>query len=208
MNDAILTIVEGQGEVLAVPVLLRRILFEFEVYDVHLPRPFRVHRNRIARPGEIEKAARQAVADRGRSGDFRVSAVLVVLDADEDCPARLASDLLERCKFVFPDLPFSVVLAKREFEAWFLGAKESLRGKRGIRMDATTPKNPESIRGAKERLTANMDGNRYVPTDDQPAFAEVFDLRLASERCASFRKLLRDVQGLLGELGRSVEFFC
>lgn len=207
MKDAIVTIVEGQGEVLAVPVLLRRILYEFKVYDVQLPRPFRVHRNRMPRPGEMEKAVRQAVADRGRRGDFRVSAVLVVLDADEDCAARLAPELLRRCKSVLPGLPVSVVLAEIEFEAWFLGAKESLRGKRGIRMGAASPKNPESIRGAKERLTANMDGNRYVPTLDQPAFAEVFDLRLALERCASFRKLLRDVQGLLGEMGRAAETF-
>jgi len=204
MKDALVTIVEGQGEVLAVPILLRRIFHECQAYDVQLPRPFRVHRNRIARTGEMEKAVRQAVADRGRSDTFRIAAVLVILDADEDCPARLAPELLRRCQSVLPDLPVSVVLAQREFEAWFLGAKESLRGKRGIRLDAATPENPESIRGAKERLTANMEGKRYLPTDDQPAFAEGFDLRLARERCPSFQKLLRDVHGLLGEMGRAV----
>ncbi|MGH7342125.1 MAG: DUF4276 family protein, partial [Candidatus Rokuibacteriota bacterium] len=82
--------------------------------------------------------------------------MLVVLDSDDDDTAVLRSELLERCRQATP-LPVSVVLARRELEAWFLGAKESLRGICGIRHDAVAPDDPESIRGAKERLTQNMD---------------------------------------------------
>ena len=90
----------------------------------------------------------------------------------------------------------ALVLANRELEAWFLGAKESLRGIRGIRRDAVTPANPEAIRGAKERLSVNMQGRRYIATDDQPALAHAFDLGAAEAKCPSFAKLVRDVTRL------------
>ena len=43
-----------------------------------------------------------------------------------------------------------VFLAKKEFEAWFLAAAESLRGQQGLPLDLTSPHYPENIRGAKE----------------------------------------------------------
>jgi hypothetical protein len=84
-----------------------------------------VKRNKVVREGELERAITQAVRDRPG-----VAAVIVILDADDDCPAELGGLLLNR-SVTATDKPVGVVLAKREFEAWFLGAKESLRGKRG-----------------------------------------------------------------------------
>jgi len=95
-------------------------------------------------------------------------------------------------------LPAAVVLANREFEGWFLGSKESLRGFRGIREDAEPSPNPEEIRGAKEHLTRNMEtGIRYIEVDDQPALCQKMDFDLARRRCPSFDKLLRDLRTLL-----------
>ncbi|MCK5380218.1 MAG: DUF4276 family protein, partial [Candidatus Latescibacteria bacterium] len=133
---------------------------------------------------------------RSRSG---AGGILVLLDADKDCPAELEPSLLRRCQAV-TQLPATVVLAMREFEGWFLGAKESLRGVRGIRADATAPENPEMIRGAKERLTKNMQGQRYMEVDDQPALAARMDLELAKARCPSFEKFLRGVHFLISEM--------
>jgi len=159
-------------------------------------RPFRVKRTRVLRPGEIERAIRQAV--RSRRG---VKAVLVLLDAADDDPAEIEPALLQRCR-TETTLPVAVVLACRELEAWFLGAKESLRGVRGIRADAATPAAPETIRGAKERLSRNMDGGwRYVEVDDQPAPAQRFDVSAAAERCPSFRRLRRAVAQLVEGIG-------
>jgi hypothetical protein len=94
----------------------------------------------------------------------------------------------------------AVAAATRELETWFLGAKESLRGVRGIRANATSPADPETIRGAKERLTANMEGNRrYHEVDDQPAFADKVDLTLALERCPSLQRLALGLRAMLTE---------
>jgi hypothetical protein len=86
----------------------------------------------------------------------------------------------------------------REYECWLLGGKESLRGSRGIRFDATAPSEPEAIRDGKGRLTANMDeGRGYVEVEDQAALTAVLDLDQAEARCPSFRKLRRDVRSVV-----------
>lgn len=196
MSVNIVPIVEGQSEVESVPVLLRRVRERLRTYGVDVARPFRVKRNSVVRKGELERAVRQAVRSRDNAG-----CVLVLLDADDDCPAELAPSLLERCEQV-TNLPVAVVLANKELEGWFLGAKESLRGVRGIRDDTVAPPDPEGIRGAKERLTQNMaGGRRYSEVDDQPALADKMDLDLTRRRCPSFDKFLRDVERLLQQIG-------
>ena len=106
--------------------------------------------------------------------------------------------LLKWLKKAHGDLSAAVVLAKREFEGWFLSSLESLRGVRGIASDASSPPNPEEIRGAKERLSTYMVRRRnYLETTDQPALAAQFDLNLARQRCPSFEKFMRDFERLI-----------
>jgi hypothetical protein len=189
----IVPIVEGQSEVASVPVLLRRLLSERQRQDIIIARPVRVHRTSVVKEGEIERAV--ALARRNREG---CDAVLVLLDADDDCPAELGPKLLNRIKKAHGDLSAAVVLPKREFEGWFLGSLESLRGVRFIVDDAFSPPNPEEIRGAKERLSEFMVSKRtYVETTDQPALAAKFDLNLARHRCPSFDKFRRDFERLI-----------
>ncbi|HZF11164.1 MAG TPA: DUF4276 family protein [Thermoanaerobaculia bacterium] len=189
MSGAILSFVEGQSEEEAVPLLLRRLLARLGRFDIRIARPFRVGRYKVVRPGELERAVIQGLRDRGD-----ISAVLLLLDADDGDPLQLEASLLARCRQV-TRLPSAVVVAQRELEAWFLGSKDSLRGFRGIREDASAPENPESIRGAKQRLSQNMRGRRYVPVGDQPAFAARMDLDLALQRCASFRRFELALRG-------------
>ena len=196
MSRAIVPIVEGQAETESVPVLLRRLFASANVYDVQTARPFRVSRYRIVRENEIERAVRQVIKARKD-----VCCIFVILDCDDDCPAELGPALLKRCKSV-TRLPVAVALPKREFENWFLGAKESLRGVRGIRTDASAPPNPEEIRGAKERLRKNTEKKRYNAVIDQPALAARMDLELAQRRCPSFDKFVRDVHRLISQLNR------
>ncbi len=186
-------IVEGHGDVQAAPVLVRRIIQEIDP-QIHLriPLPIRIPKNRMVRPGELERAvdfAARQLSDHG--------GVLVLLDADEDCPALLGPDLLERAKGSRPDKPVGLVIAKTEFESWFLAAAESLRGQRGLAQDLTSPSDPEGIRGAKEWLTRRMTtGRKYRETVDQIALARRLDLAAAA-RAPSFRKLRRDVKRLV-----------
>ena len=190
MSPSILTIVEGQSEVKSVPVLLRRILHEkLEVFDVQISRPFHLKRGRLVKSGELEKAVKHGVRDRDN-----VRAVLVIADADTDCPAQLAPKLLS-CAQTQTHLPVSVVLAKREFEAWFLGCLEAYRGFRGISTDAAFPGEPEEddAKGALKRL---IRPDNYNTAKDQVRFVQLMDIDLCRERCPSFDKLVRDVEKL------------
>jgi hypothetical protein len=94
----------------------------------------------------------------------------------------------------------AVVLAKREYEAWFLAAAKSLRGTRGLRADMEPPTDPEGIRGAKEWLTGHMTGGRsYRATRDQAALSAKFDVKEALV-AASFEKFHREVTRLVEAL--------
>jgi hypothetical protein len=189
----IATVVEGQGEVAAVPALLRRILADVLPDTwIDVPRPFRVGRDSLIKTGGIE-AAVAAVAEQGgaRTG------VLVLLDADDDLPCVLGPQLLARAVAARADRPSSVVLAKREFEAWFLAAAPSLRGVRGLARDLEVPTDSEQPRDCKGWLTARRTDKRsYKPTADQAALAEVFNLAMARANSPSFDKLWRDVERL------------
>jgi len=193
MSGKILPIVEGRSEVGGIPVLLRRLLIRLDRPDVSVDKPYRILRDKIVLPEELERAV--ILATRNRTD---LTSILIVLDADDDEPARLENTLLERARRV-TRLPIGVVAANRELEAWFLGSKDSLRGICGIRPDANAPPDPEKIRGAKERLSKNMPGRIYVPMTDQPALAARMDLDKAMERCHSFRRLISELERILTE---------
>lgn len=194
---SIACIVEGYGEVAAVPILLRRIVRELD-HDIELSiplPPIRVHRNKIIKEGELEKAV--ALAALKINGD---GAILILLDADNDCPASLAPILVQRAKMARSDLPISVVLAKPEYEAWFLASAVSLRGKQGLSSTMEPHHDPESATGAKGWLRERMEDNRkYSETLDQPALTRHFNLK-AAQQTSSFDKLVREISRLLSEL--------
>lgn len=194
MRRTVLAIVEGRGEVSAVPELVRRIAGEVSPeLVVEVPRPIRVPRNKIVKEGELERAVMLASYKAGIDG-----CVLVLLDADRDCPAELAPQLLARAAAASPGRDIRAVLAKTEYEAWFLAAAGSLAGRRGLDETLAPPDNPEAIQDAKGWLSARMPlGRRYRETLDQVALTATFDMAVARRLSPSFDKLWRDVSGLL-----------
>lgn len=192
-------VVEGHGEVEALPVLLRRLGAKREPpVVVEVRKPVRLGRAKaLTKPDELERAVALAALNAGAGG-----AVLVLLDADDDCPAELGPRLLQRVRARVPaTMPVSVVIAKREFESWFLAALPSLRGKRGIRATVSPPADAEAVRGAKEKLGHCMErGLKYRETVDQAALAAVVDLEMA-KRAPSFCKLVREFEALCHAMG-------
>jgi hypothetical protein len=200
-GPVVATVVEGEGEVTAVPVVLRRLAQEtLGHWTARFPQPHRYNRNVLVAPGGIERIV-GLVAVRTPDAD----AILVLLDADDDCPATLAPSLLARARAARPDRHLAVVLANREFEAWFLAAAPSLAGIRGLAPDLKAHPDPENPRGCKEWLThQRIDGQRYRPAADQSALAAAFDLTLARQNSPSFDKFCRDLERLLTAVSREV----
>lgn len=179
-------IVEGHGEVAAMPVLLRRLQDASGAFDVHFLPPIRAPRTELVQEGSLRRLIRRTLALRTPEG------LLVLLDADDACPRDLAPRIQSWASEEAGDVSCAVVLANREYEAWFLASLRSLRGSRGIRDDAETHPDPESVRGTKERLTGCMEpGRTYSETRDQAALSALFDLAAAYRSCRSFRRLVR-----------------
>ncbi len=150
-------------------------------------------RYRLVKPGElengIEQLARRLAVPR---------AILVLIDADDDCPAELGPSLLARAAEARPDIAIGIVLAKREFEAWFLAAVESLAGRRSLPKEVDPIADPESVRNAKGVLTHLMPPRTaYSERADQPALTAVFDMEAARSRSDSFDKCYREIERLL-----------
>jgi hypothetical protein len=190
-------IIEGDGEEDALPVLLRRIIAEIDpVLYVDVSRPWRYPRGRL-RKREDFSAFVGSVASRLS----RPAAMLILLDADDDCPASLGQELLGWARAARSDIPCGVVAANREYEAWFLAAAESLRGLRGLRSDLVAPFDCEAIRDAKGWLRDRAAPTElYDPVRHQASFSAQMDLALARERSRSFRKLEKEVQALIAAL--------
>lgn len=192
-RPTIAPIVEGHGEVYAVPALLHRIAHDLGVYDLNVVTPLRVSVSKI-RAASTELTARvQAAAE--RVGDL--GGVLVIVDADDHCPAELGPKLREVAQAARADKRIGVVLASREYESWLLAAAESLAGHHGLPEDLKPPPNHASLRDAKGWLSARMATGRYKPTVDQLPLTRALDLALARERSDSFDKLCREVEHLL-----------
>jgi hypothetical protein len=185
--------VEGDGEVTGFPVLLRRIIQSIDpMIHPAVCRGFRHPSGSLRRAGGLERAI-QAVAE-----VHPAHPILVLIDSDDDCPKDFAPELANRAKRARPDLMVSIVLADREYESWFLAAAESLAGLRSLRQDLAAPAAPEEIRDAKGWLSKQMPRSmRYSPTQDQASLSARFDLELARRRSRSFRKLWKEIEGIL-----------
>lgn len=188
---SIASIVEGEGEVEALPVLLRR-LHEWRpgpAYPNPL-HPIRVKRNRfLNREDEFRRMLLLAEKQCGENGWL-----LILLDADDDCPVSLAADIAKRAKEYIPHVRLSVVLAKREYEAWFIAAARSLDGIRGFHCPNELGTDPESKRDAKGWISTHMSSRSYGEVLDQSAFSARFDFQLAFDNSRSFRKLCKEWQ--------------
>ncbi len=186
----IYAIVEGHGDAESIRILLTRLAAASDVHDLEV-KPWRVKRHRVVKPGELEREVGLAARTSG-AGD----GVLVLLDADRDPVCRLGPDLAERARTARRDIQTAVVLAKMEYEAWFLASIKSLRGYRDVPADADPPDDAESIRDAKRWLGERMK-RPYAPVTDQPKFSARFDLDEARKKAPSFDKLCREVARLL-----------
>lgn len=186
-------IVEGHGEVQAIPILLQRLLLESRPDGLLRVNPaLRVKTGSFLRDRDyfaryLELAARKARAQPRGS-------VLVLLDCEDDCPAEAGPRLACQAVSLHPAIPITVALAHREYETWFLAAARSLRGVRGLPADLDAPEDPEVIRDAKGWLNARMPAT-YNEPNDQPIFTREFSFGEASS-VPSFARLRSKLRSL------------
>lgn len=196
-------IVEGHGEVEAVPVLLRRLAEKLLGQPaIEVLRPIRQRRSQLVIAEKVERFVTLACHNlerRAAPGSRR--AVLLLLDADDDCPAELGPRLAAICRTIAGETTVMVVLANREFETWFVGsaAAQQMRELLELR-EAEIPAAPEDARAGKMWIEDRFNrrhrttGQRYSPVVDMPKLVARLDPALARERCPSFDKLCRELE--------------
>ena len=195
-------LVEGHGEVHAVPNLLSRLAPSLG--------PFAVTRV----PGMANEAAllRHCELFRAR-GDAH--ALLAMRDDADGCPKVDAPALATALRA--KNLPFqaAIVLAYREYESLFLPCIDEMAG-RPLEMPGHPPRSGlkagtryegdfEARRGVKEWLSGNMtEGHRYKPTLDQLAFTRMVDFdKVRASGLPWFASLERALAFLVAHSGES-----
>lgn len=204
----IVSIVEGHGEERSVPCLIQRWLRHrrlhqfFEVADLAINAKgcgnLKAAYDRARHIG-IEHYIEAALRN-------RPDAILVILDADDECMSRgreigLGPELLARARNVASHVPLAVVVANREYEAWFLASLASIRAAgllpKGIRIPGDLF--PEVPRGCKG-LIADLMGCRYEETVHQLKLTGGLSFSPGVQhRSPSYGKLMRDLERLTRE---------
>lgn len=204
----IIPIVEGHGEEEAVPLLLARWL-RLRRFD----RYFEVRQTAVNAKGSSRlKAPYNPARHLGIEYWVEVAlrdnpdAIVVVLDSDDECLAPSASGgvgprLLQRARAV-THLPIGVVVANREYEAWFLASLTTLRARGhfapGVRLKH--PVQPEVPRDCKGLIASLMGVPRYEERVHQRQLTESMSLSAGvARRAPSFGKLLRDLERVTRE---------
>ncbi|MEW5957224.1 MAG: DUF4276 family protein [Chloroflexota bacterium] len=123
---------------------------------------------------------------------------MILLDLDDGCPKEEACSLAEQARLLNQPHPVAIVLAYREYEAWFLASLETIAGNHYLPPDLRYEKDVEEKRGVKEWLTDQMPpGQIYKPTIHQAKLANLIDLEIASQRSRSFRRLCNAIRELV-----------
>ncbi len=111
---------------------------------------------------------------------------LLLRDADDtdECPATAGPETATWISLANLPFPVAVVLARREYEAWFLACLPAIAG-RDIRPGVAIPAgtvfagDPEEKRDAKKWLTEHYPrGRAYRPTTDQLALTRMLDFAM------------------------------
>jgi hypothetical protein len=178
-------IVEGHGEIEALPVLLRRIAaWKTPDLNVEIKRPARLSRGKILKLDlDFERHLRLAAATSGPRGW-----ILILFDSDEECPKNLSALVHKKATELLPHRRISVVVAHSEYEAWFIAGRASL----DIETADGDLIDPENIRDAKGWISSHMRERQYNEILFQPRFSAKMDLEEANSSSRSFRKLCKE----------------
>lgn len=199
-------LVEGDGDVRAVPVLINQLLDKHGgKTELYTDNPMRVGNlfHLVTKGSEAEWLRYVAVAAKRKD----LGGILLLIDGDCDnmivrmssgdtnfCAWKIAAALVHRATEVGAGTHFSlaVVFARQEYESWLIAgvsdqelclkANVSPLDKEKLEKLEKTP------RGAKEWLTkSRRDG--YKPTRHQEGLTRKLDLQILSQRMRSFRHL-------------------
>ncbi len=188
-------LVEGDGDVLAIPVLLRKLLHEKQLFDVEILKP--------KRRGDLNSV-------QGRLRDYLLDAshedclILWVLDFDSKnhkCVVETAQNLERSFEEILPNYPAKVCFIVKEYESLFLANPAALKTVFPALDSSKIPLEPESPRGCKELISKALPrGTAYKERIDQEKITAHLNLETLRQNSTSFRHLEKTINELLAAL--------
>lgn len=200
-------IVEGHGDEISARKLLERVWYEVaggESLDVL--RPVRRPRTKLLKRNpkthkivpdryEILRAIELASMKLANTDEPETPhLVLLMFDADEDCPKEIVEALAEILKSVDDRVDLATVVPCVEYETWFVAAADSLRDFLDLRPGDEKIPDPEAARLGKKWIQDRFLHHRYSETLDQVRLTHAMDLQLCRKRSPSFDKLCRELE--------------
>ncbi|NOJ91999.1 DUF4276 family protein [Corallococcus coralloides] len=190
MSKRLVCIVEGKGEVEAIPNLCSRILNSLSAHDWFVDKaPIRRPRSQLvdARTPGPQRPCHAAGLTKAlaMASARKPSAVLVICDSDDDCPVSWSKSVPRTTQ---SGEPVAAVMPVREFEGWFLWRFDPHT------LSRTRAADPEKVRDAKGRLATLIPG--YGPTTHQLEMTRSVDITCIRERSRSFRKLVETLEAI------------
>jgi len=204
MTLYVVPIVEGQTEASCIERLLQRVWTELlgSTERLQVLKPSRGKRDPLIRPtgtdlGDKIEEAHVRLSQRVRLDPSGRGFVLLLLDAERDCPAQLAPRLLATARIARSDADIACVLAKHMLENWIVAGASTLAGVNGLPTQIRVPENPEDRRGSfwlDKQLRSCNRTRKYAKTVDAAAFVQAMNLQECRTNSPSFDKLCRDLQ--------------
>ena len=182
--NRILPIVEGDGDLKAVPLLLRNLVTLHGLHETQILPP---HKR-----GELPKVAA------GFDNYFRMAlkenaAILLVLDFDCEycgCPIHEAEKLYHRAQGIRSNWPFKIAFLVKEFESLFLAETQAATNVLALPPNTEFPDIPETIRDTKGWLSKALPkGSSYKPTVHQAKITAHLNFEKLRETSSDFRHL-------------------
>jgi hypothetical protein len=207
MTFYIVPIVEGQTEAGCIERLFQRVWAELLAAPVRLQvlPASRGKRDALINPkhpdfrDKIEEAYAK-MARRLRHDSSGQGLLLLLLDAETDCPAELAPRLLGAATQARSDAPIACVLAKRMLENWIVAGASTLAGVNGLPDPLPARDRFEDRSGAawlESQLRSKNKARKYKKTDDAEVFIRAMALQECRANAPSFDKLCRELEARL-----------
>ncbi len=199
----IVAIVEGHTETAALERLLQKIWSQLgrperlQIVDfVRAARSKLVHLNAVALTEAIQKAVIQLAPHLRRNPGCQ-SLLLIDIDADKDCPAKLGPKLFQVAKVIRSDLNIACVLANREFENWIVAGASTLGGVLGLPDPIPVQFDVEVMKGSSwldQQLRSVTANSKYKKADHALEFVKEMDIHEARTNSKSFDRLCKKLE--------------
>lgn len=193
-------VVEGEGEVQALPKLLFELAAHIGIPAIRLAKPpIRQKRDQLLKENHDSlykslQLARHNVVSCKHEFESHANLVLLIIDSERECTpaAPLGVALQARIDGLDLDVSSKCVVADSMYESWIIaGIDSETTGIAPGAAEEIPTEDTEACKLGKGWLKTNIDSPSYRETTDQKILTSAMNLELALSRSASLRKLER-----------------